>query len=81
MVGAGLAGLAAAAQLVGDGHDVVVVERGSDPGGRAGVLESDGFRFDTGPTVLTMPHLLDRAFGRLGRKLADEVALMRLEPA
>lgn len=81
MVGAGLAGLAAAAQLVGDGHDVVVVERGSDPGGRAGVLESDGFRFDTGPTVLTMPHLLDRAFGRLGRKLADEVPLIRLDPA
>jgi phytoene desaturase len=81
VVGAGLAGLAAAAQLVGDGHDVVVLERGSDPGGRAGILERDGFSFDTGPTVLTMPHLLDRAFQRLGRDRAADLPLRRLDPA
>ena len=81
VVGAGLAGLAAASQLVADGHDVVVLERGGAPGGRAGSLSADGFRFDTGPTVLTMPHLLDRAFARLGRQRADLVKLRRLDPA
>ncbi len=81
VVGAGLAGLAAAAQLVGDGHDVLVLERESDPGGRAGTLSVDGFTFDTGPTVLTMPHLLERAFARLGTDLKAELSLLRLDPA
>jgi len=81
VVGAGLAGLAAASQLVADGHDVVVLERGGAPGGRAGSLSADGFRFDTGPTVLTMPHLLDRAFARLGRQRTDLLTLRRLDPA
>ena len=81
VVGAGLAGLAAAAQLVGDGHDVVVLEREAEPGGRAGTLSQAGFTFDTGPTVLTMPHLLDRAFARLGTSLEAEVPLRRLDPA
>jgi phytoene desaturase len=81
VVGAGLSGLAAAAQLVGDGHDVVVFERGAEPGGRAGTLSQDGFTFDTGPTVLTMPHLLDRAFARLGVDRASVLPLRRLDPA
>ncbi len=81
VVGAGLAGLAAAAQLVGEGHDVVLLERGADPGGRAGTLAADSFTFDTGPTVLTMPHLLDRAFARLGRSREADLPLIRLDPA
>lgn len=81
VVGAGLAGLAAAAQLVADGHDVLLLERESDPGGRAGTLSLDGFTFDTGPTVLTMPHLLDRAFARLGADREAELPLRRLDPA
>lgn len=81
VIGAGLAGLAAAAQLVGDSHDVVVLEREAEPGGRAGTLSLDGFTFDTGPTVLTMPHLLERAFGRLGTSLEQELPLLRLDPA
>ncbi|MGC3994660.1 MAG: phytoene desaturase family protein [Propionicimonas sp.] len=81
VVGAGLAGLSAASALVADGHDVVVLEREAVPGGRAGVLEQDGFTFDTGPTVLTMPHLLDRAFARLGADRAQELRLRRLDPA
>jgi len=81
VVGAGLAGLAAAARLVGDGHDVVVLERGGEPGGRAGTWTAAGFTFDTGPTVLTMPHLLDQAFARLGRDRAADLPLIRLDPA
>ncbi len=81
VVGAGLAGLAAAAHLVGDGHDVILFERDSEPGGRAGRLCQDGFTFDAGPTVLTMPHLLDRAFARLGADREAELPLRRLDPA
>jgi phytoene desaturase len=81
VVGAGLAGLAAAAQLVGDGHDVVVLERAAEPGGRAATLAGGGFTFDAGPTVLTMPHLLDRAFARLGRDRSAVLPLKKLDPA
>ena len=63
VVGAGLGGLSAACHLRGRGHDVVVLERGSVPGGRAGSLEAGGYRFDTGPTVLTMPELIRDCFG------------------
>ena len=61
MIGAGLAGLSAACYLTGHGYAVTVVERNDVPGGRAGVLRRDGFTFDTGPTVFTMPNLLTDA--------------------
>ena len=66
VIGAGLGGLSAAAHLRGAGHDVTVIERGALPGGRAGVIERDGFRLDNGPTVLTMPGLLADAFAAAG---------------
>ena len=80
VIGAGLGGLAAAAHLVGDGHDVTVVERGDRPGGRAGVVERDGFRLDNGPTVLTMPGLLADTFAAAGADLADHVTLRPVDP-
>jgi phytoene desaturase len=80
VVGAGLGGLAAAAHLVGDGHDVTVVERGDRPGGRAGMIERDGFRLDNGPTVLTMPGLLAATFSAAGAELADHVELRPVDP-
>lgn len=58
VVGAGLAGLATALHLRGADREVILLEREPVPGGRAGLLETDGYRFDTGPTVLTMPELL-----------------------
>ena len=80
VVGAGLGGLAAAAHLVGDGHDVTVVERGDRPGGRAGLVERAGFRLDNGPTVLTMPGLLADVFAAAGADMADHVELRRVDP-
>ncbi len=81
IVGAGLGGLSAALRLAGAGRSVTVVEREQVPGGRAGVLETGGYRFDTGPTVLTMPELLDEALACVGERLADRVELVRLDPA
>ncbi|MGV0624207.1 FAD-dependent oxidoreductase, partial [Mycobacterium kansasii] len=62
VVGAGLAGLSAALHLAGRGRAVTVVEREPWPGGRAGRLDIDGYRIDTGPTVLTMPDIIDETF-------------------
>ncbi|MFI1783104.1 phytoene desaturase [Streptomyces rubiginosohelvolus] len=81
VVGAGLAGLAAALHLLGAGRRVTVVERDPAPGGRAGLLESGGFRIDTGPTVLTMPDLVEEAFAAVGERMADRLELIRLDPA
>src|ERR1700744_29854 len=81
VVGAGLAGLAAALHLAGRGGEVTVIERGTHPGGRAGRLNAGGYRFDTGPTVLTMPDLLAEPLAAVGEELSDRLDLIRLDPA
>ncbi|CAG7643694.1 Phytoene dehydrogenase [Actinacidiphila bryophytorum] len=81
VVGAGLAGLSAALHLLGAGRRVTVVERDAGPGGLAGRITLGGFRFDTGPTVLTMPDIADEAFAAVGERLADRVELIALQPA
>lgn len=81
VVGAGLSGLSAALHLLGAGRRVTVVERETQPGGRAGRIDSHGYRIDTGPTVLTMPDLIDEAFAAVGERLADRLELRALHPA
>lgn len=81
VVGAGLSGLSCALHLLGAGRRVTVVERDAGPGGRAGRLDLGGFRLDTGPTVLTMPHLAEEAFAAVGDSLHARVELMALDPA
>lgn len=81
VVGAGLAGLSAGCRLLGQGHDVTIVEQSSQIGGVAGRIEQDGFSFDAGPTVLTMPSLIDETLRCVGSRLADRLSLRRLEPA
>jgi phytoene desaturase len=84
VVGAGLAGLSAAMRLAGAGRHVTVLERETIPGGRAGRLDvevADGtYRFDTGPTVLTMPDLIADAFDCLGESMADWLTLEPVAP-
>lgn len=80
VVGAGLGGLSAASHLRGRGHDVLVVERDDRPGGRNGLLELGGYRFDTGPTVFTMPDLLRESFDALGMAMEDFVTLKPVDP-
>jgi phytoene desaturase len=81
VVGAGLGGLSAALRLLAADREVTVVERSAHPGGRAGILERDGYAFDTGPTVLTMPDLLADALGCVGEELTDWLDLRPLDPA
>ena len=80
IVGAGLAGLSAALRLAGAGRKVTVIERESVPGGRNGLLNKDGYSFDTGPTVLTMPSLINDAFNCVGEDMKDWLELKPLTP-
>jgi len=81
IVGAGLGGLSAALRLAGAGRRVTVLEQASEPGGRAGLWQQGGYRFDTGPTVLTMPELIEDALACVGERLADRLELLPLSPA
>lgn len=81
VVGAGLAGLSAALHLAGRGREVTVVEREAWPGGRAGRLDAAGYQIDTGPTVLTMPDIIDEVFAAVGEDRTDRLELLPVTPA
>jgi phytoene desaturase len=81
VVGAGLAGLSAALHLAGRGRQVTVVERDPHAGGRVGRLDTRGYRIDTGPTVLTMPDIIDDTFAAVGESTAQRLELLRVDPS
>ena len=81
IVGAGLGGLSAACHLATKGVEVTVLERGDRPGGRAGLWTEAGYRFDTGPAVLTMRGVLEDTFRAADAALTDHLDLVRLDPA
>ncbi len=80
VVGAGIGGLTAAMKLAHAGLEVELYEKQPGPGGRCGRLEFDGFRFDLGPTILLMPHVLEQTFASVGRRLGDYLELQRCDP-
>lgn len=80
VVGTGFGGLAAAVRLRAMGHEVIVLEAGDQPGGRARVFRQDGFTFDAGPTVVTAPYLFDELFQLVGRDPSDYYELMPVDP-
>ncbi len=81
VVGAGLSGLSAALQLAGRGRQVTVVERYGFPGGRMGQADVRGYRIDTGPTVLTMPDIIEEAFAAVGVSMSERLDLAPVDPA
>lgn len=78
VVGAGVGGLAAAARLAALGHQVTVLEQAGTVGGKLGWYAEAGFGFDTGPSLLTLPHLLDDTFAATGG--ASPLRLRLLDP-
>jgi phytoene desaturase len=80
VIGAGIGGLAAGVRLAHAGHSVVVFEAADAPGGKCGRVERDGFAWDSGPSLLTMPWVLRDLFEQTGAPLEDELELLRVEP-
>lgn len=80
VAGGGLAGLSAACVLAARGHTVTLLEKNAWVGGKAAVHHRDGFRFDMGPTILTLPGVLKRIFEEAGKRLEDYVELLPLDP-
>jgi phytoene desaturase len=80
VIGAGFGGLAAAIRLGVRGYRVTVLEKLDAPGGRASVFRQDGFTFDTGPTIVTAPFLLEELWRLCGRDMVDDVTLKPIDP-
>jgi phytoene desaturase len=80
VIGSGFGGLAAAVRLAARGHQMVLLEKRDQPGGRAYVYRQDGFTFDGGPTVITAPWLISELFTLAGRRAEDYVTLVPVDP-
>ncbi|GCE27141.1 phytoene desaturase [Dictyobacter alpinus] len=79
IIGAGIGGLSAAIHLASQGHQVSLLERQPRVGGKLNHLEMDGFSFDTGPSLITMPYVLRDLFATAGRRLEDYLDLQSLD--
>lgn len=80
VIGSGFGGLGAAARLAARGFEVEIFEKRDKPGGRAYVYESQGFKFDGGPTVITAPFMFDDIFELAGKQRSDYVTFKQLDP-
>ncbi len=80
IVGGGYGSLATAALFAKKGDAVTVIEKNGQLGGRAGQLQQDGFRFDTGPSWYLMPEVFERYYSLFGKDVAQELELTRLTP-
>lgn len=80
VIGGGVGGLACAIRLQVAGHQVTLLERNEVVGGKLALFERDGFSFDVGPSLVTLPHVLDEVFRLAGTSLDDQLDMVRLDP-
>jgi phytoene desaturase len=80
VIGAGVGGLCAGVELAHAGHRVTVVEGAAAPGGKCARVTREGFTWDAGPSLLTLPGVFARLFSDTGAPISEELELMRVEP-
>lgn len=80
VIGGGIGGLSTAIRLAAAGKQVTVLEKNPEVGGKMGQHEADGFRWDTGPSVITMRHVFEDLFDAAGRRFSDYVTLQPIDP-
>lgn len=80
IIGAGLGGLSAAAYLASEGYDVEIYEKNDKIGGKLNFLQRDGFKFDLGPSIFTMPHIFNELFKNAGKNMEDYFTLKAVNP-
>jgi diapolycopene oxygenase len=80
VIGSGLGGLSAAISLAQEGYSVTIHEKNPKIGGKLNVLKAEGYTFDLGPSILTLPHIFERLFERSGKKMADYIPIRPLRP-
>ncbi|MGI8884511.1 MAG: phytoene desaturase family protein [Pyrinomonadaceae bacterium] len=80
IIGAGLGGLSAAIRLAKLGFSVTVLEKNENVGGKVNTVEANGYRFDTGASLLTMRHILEDLFNFAGKRIEDYLEIVALEP-
>lgn len=80
VIGAGFGGLSSAIRLAATGHEVTLIDKRDQPGGRGYQYEQDGFKFDGGPTVITAPYMIEELFACSGKKMQDYIDLIPLDP-
>ena len=78
VIGSGFGGIAAALRLKAKNHNVTLIEKHPDLGGRARVFKKNGFTFDAGPTVITAPYLIEELFQLFNKKPEDYIKLTPL---
>lgn len=81
IIGSGFSSLASACYLAKAGYDVTILEKNANVGGRASVLEKEGFKFDMGPTWYWMPDVFESFFADFNKKPSDYYELEKLAPA
>ena len=80
VIGSGFSSIASACYMVKAGYSVTVLEKNEQIGGRASMLEIDGFKFDMGPSWYWMPDIFERFFADFGKKVSDYYQLEKLSP-
>lgn len=80
VIGSGLGGISAAISMATEGYEVELFEKNNKIGGKLNYLERDGFKFDLGPSIFTMPHIFNELFEKANRNMEDYFELISVEP-
>ncbi|MGI8556609.1 MAG: phytoene desaturase family protein [Pyrinomonadaceae bacterium] len=80
IIGAGLGGLSAACRLAKHGFEITVLEKNETVGGKVNFVEAEGYKFDTGASLLMMRHILEDLFTACGKRVEDYLEIVSLEP-